>query len=58
MTALGQENQDRTTVAGQLGQDSCGRIVKTGQLGQVNLNRLASQVSLDIRLGRLRGQDS
>jgi hypothetical protein len=40
-TGLGQDNQDRTTVAGQPAQDSQGRIVKSGQLGYVSLDRLA-----------------
>jgi hypothetical protein len=37
-TGLGQDNGDRTTVAGQPAQDSRGRIVKTGQLGHVSMD--------------------
>jgi hypothetical protein len=38
-TGLGEDNVDRTTVAGQPAQDSWGRIAKTRQLGYISQDR-------------------
>jgi hypothetical protein len=40
-TGLGQDDWDRTTVAGQPAQDSHARIVKNRQLEHVSLDRMA-----------------
>jgi hypothetical protein len=44
---LGQNSQDRKTVAGQPAEDSHDKIVAKGQLEHVNLNSSASKVSLN-----------